>query len=75
LRTAGKLVLALARGYEKAALTHAPGKCRQNRRGRGTFSGHVSAEDQASGFQDVNRYAPLQSFQRTIENELADPRV
>jgi hypothetical protein len=55
--------------------SHAPGKCKQKHRGRGNFSGHVSAEDQASRFQDVNRYAPLQSFQRTIENELADPRV
>ena len=27
--------------------THAPGKCRQRRRGRGVFSGHASAEDQA----------------------------
>jgi len=51
--------------------THAPGKCKLKRRGRDAFSGHVSAANQAPGFQDVNRYAHLSLM---IENELADPR-
>jgi hypothetical protein len=50
--------------------THPVGKCKLKRRGL-DFSGHVCPEDQAPGLHDVNRYAPLQSLQRTIENELA----